>query len=104
MEKTAYRTIEETLNLVGGHHRYQIRILIINSIIQVAGAFFIMGIPYLLAPPKLECIDENCCHISEDSPHNFSSEFNIVCENEHKSALIGTFYFLGSMLGAGILS
>lgn len=97
-------SVEEAISLVGGYHRYQVRLLLICALGQLSAAFFVMGLPYMLAPPKIECVDDDCCHISEDSAHNFTYEFKLVCDTEYKTALIGTFYFLGMMIGAAVLS
>jgi len=97
-------SVDEAFQIVGSHHKYQNNLLVVASAVLFTNSFFIMGLPYILAPPSLVCEGGDCCHLDPSSPHNFAYEFDLVCGESYKIALISSFYFVGMMTGALVVS
>lgn len=100
-------SLDEALNTIGGHGRYQIHMLIIISGIWMSQALFMMNLPYLLSNPNLNCNGPDCCQEDFELPEdtsNIVNEWKLFCGKEYKSTLISLAYFIGLGIGTYIIS
>jgi MFS family permease len=101
-------SLEDALQTVGGHGKYQKHLLITVSSVWLVQAMFMMNLPYMLSTPTLICEQENCCHgkfeISKDSIQNLANEWELACGKEYKSTLISLAYFIGFGIGTYFIS
>ena len=88
-------TIEEALVIVSGNYAYQIRVFLILMLGQISLSFYVMGLPFIF--PLINCEDINTCKGFENTA---TIEFELINEKQDKISLVGTFYFLGMMVGS----
>jgi MFS family permease len=105
-------SIDTVLDRVGGLGRYQIRILVLSSIVHGVMGMIHMSFLFVGRPPKASCSAEavgSCkddgsqsfCHWSpSNSLDTYAAEFQMVCSQDYLQALITTIYFAGYGVGS----
>jgi MFS family permease len=106
-------SIDTVLDRVGGLGRYQIRILVLSSVVH--GVMGMIHMAFLLTgrSPKAVCSSEaagsckdngaNCHWTPINTIDSYAAEFEMVCAQEYLRPLMTTIYFAGYAIGALVL-
>ena len=86
---------------------------ILSGVFLVASCF-VMGMGFYLAPPILICEDGHTCseseacghwhRKSESSVHGMAYEWDLICDKQYISTVIGVVYFIGTITGSSPMS